>query len=112
MAKLVAAYPGVLLLDSSARIAPVVLFLRDGVGVDEDDIQKILQSFPSILESEISIMHESLDFLDKVGVSKEDIPKIIRAFPSILLLDIDTNMKPVVAFLEEIEVVNIGRFIT
>ena len=112
MAKLIAAFPGVLLLDSAKQIAPIVLFLSKEVGIDEDDVQKVLQSFPSLLEADLNTMRKTICFLESVDVSTDDIPKIIRAFPSILLLDIDVKMRPVVTFLEEIGVVNIGRFIT
>jgi len=57
-------------------------------------------------------MKDSFSFMQSIGVSQDDLPKIIRAFPSILLLDVQSDMEPVVAFLREIGVANMGRFVT
>ena len=55
---------------------------------------------------------EMVRYLVMLGVLEDMFPGMFRAFPSLLTLDIETNMKPVVEFLERIGVTNVGRFIT
>ena len=112
MAKIVSAYPGVLLLDSPTQIAPVVWFLRSNVGMNEEAIQKVLQSYPSLLKTNTTDMQGVIDYLISIDISREDLVKIFKAFPSILTMDVEKKMKPVVGFLRDIGVVDVGRFVT
>lgn len=110
LASMIAASPGVLLLDMS-QFTSVVDFLTD-VGVDEDDVPIIMQSFPALIEADLAKLEETVAYLKALGVQENSLGGIFRAFPSLLLLDVQEDMTPVVSFLKGIGVVNIGRFIT
>ena len=112
MAKVVAAYPGVLLLNSTSQIFPVVEYLCKDIGMDGESVSKTVQTFPHLLGMSVCKMNETVHYLGSLEISMESLGKMIRAFPSILTLDLNTNMVPVVDFLREIGVVNIGRIIT
>ena len=110
LASMIAASPGVLLLDMS-QFTSVVDFLTDA-GVDEDDVPIIMQSYPALIEADLAKLEETVAYLKALGVQENSLGGIFRAFPSLLLLDVQEDMTPVVSFLKEIGVVNIGRFIT
>lgn len=110
LASMIAASPGVLLLNMS-QFTSVVDFLTD-VGVDEDDVPIIMQSYPALIEADLAKLEQTVAYLKALGVKEDSLGGIFRAFPSLLLLDVEKDMMPVVSFLKEIGVVNIGRFIT
>lgn len=110
--KMVVSYPGVLLLDPATQIYPVADFLYNEIGLSEVGVPQVLETFPSILKADVQQMRDVFRYLIELEVSEHDIPKIFRSFPSLLTLDIEKDMSPVVLFLREIGVVNIGRFIT
>ena len=112
VAKVVTAFPDVLLLDTPTQIAPVVRFLRDEICLDDDDIPKVLQAFPAMLSAGVEQMRKRAIFLTSLDINPDNLSKIVRAFPSILFLDVSTQMIPVIQFLVEIGVVNLGRFVT
>lgn len=107
---MIAASPGVLLLDMS-QFTSVVDFLTE-VGVHEDDVPIIMQSYPALIEADLANLEQTVEYLRSLGVQDDSLGGIFRAFPSLLLLDVETDMMPVVSFLKELGVVNIGRFIT
>jgi hypothetical protein len=110
--KVLAAHPSVLLLNSTTDILPVTNYLRAELGIWYDDVPRVLESFPTLLGVDVNDMRRVVDYLLEIEVSSEDLAKIFRAFPSLLTLDVETRMKPVVAFLSDIGVKNIGRFVT
>lgn len=87
-------------------------YLREDVGMSKDDIAKAIQTFPLLLEHNVSKVKEVVEFLRSIEVDDDDLPSILRSFPATLLLDIDKDMMPVVSFLRSIGVRNIGRFVT
>jgi hypothetical protein len=78
----------------------------------KDDISKVIQTFPILLEKDPTHMQGVVDFLLSIEIEQDDLPSILRSFPSILLLDVETNMIPVVSFLNDVGVRNTGRFVT
>lgn len=112
VSKLLPAYPGILLLDPETDIFPVTDFLHCDLGMSELDIPKVLQTFPTLLRTNIDQMEETVDYLIELEVKPSSLAKIFRAFPAILSFDTKTQMEPVVMFLRYIGVVNVGRFIT
>lgn len=112
MGKVMSTYPDILMMDVESRIIPFFDFICDDLGIDEDDVPRIIESYPTLLMTDLKEMKMIINYLVSLGVSVDMFPGIFRAFPSILTLDIETNLKPVVAFLQSIGVTNIGRFIT
>lgn len=110
--KVVLAYPSILLLDLETQIAPVVDFLCDEIGIDDEDVPRLVEAFPSVLGTSVTNMEEVFEYLTELEVSEDVMPSIFFAFPSLLTLDVKTKMVPVVDFLQNIGVSNIGRFIT
>jgi len=109
--KILSSYPDVFFLDVT-NVLMIIHFLRDVVGMTKDDISKVIQTFPTLLEQDPTKMQVVVDFLLSIEIDKDDLPSILRSFPSILLLDVEKNMIPVVSFLRNVGVRNTGRFVT
>jgi hypothetical protein len=112
LGKVVAAYPSVLLLDAEEQILPTAAYLMNDLGIWEDDLPRVLQLYPVLLGRSRDEMKRTVDYLKDLGVEDESLPSIFRAFPALLTMDIETTMAPVVNFLKEIGIMNIGLFIT
>lgn len=112
LAKVVAAYPSVLLLDVEKQILPNAEYLMQKLGDCSGDLPKVLQLYPSLLGLPIESMEAVADYICSLGVDQDSRCSMFRSFPALLKLDIERNMKPVVAFLHSIGVIDIGRFLT
>ncbi len=109
--RIILSYPDVFFLNVT-NVQMITHFLREDVGMTKDDISKVIQTFPTLLEQKPTKMKRVVDFLTSMEIDKDDLPSIIRSFPSILLLDVEKNMIPVVSFLSDMGVRNTGRFVT
>ena len=112
LGKVVAAYPGVLLLDVEKQILPNAAFLMNELGIYEDDLPQVLQLYPMLLGRKREEMERTVSFLRNLGVEKAFLPSMFRAFPALLTMDIETTMQPVVDFLTEIGISDIGRVVS
>uniref|UniRef100_A0A7S4MYU4 mTERF domain-containing protein, mitochondrial n=1 Tax=Odontella aurita TaxID=265563 RepID=A0A7S4MYU4_9STRA len=112
LGKMVASYPNVLLLDISSQVVPVTEYLCDQIGIWEEDIPRVLESFPSVLETDKSQMDDVVKYMLSIGISEDSLGPIFRSFPSLLTLDVKNDMEPVVDFVRSIGVSNVGRFVT
>ena len=112
LGKIISAYPSILLLDPETQILPAAYFLMDELGIMEGDLVSVLQLYPSLLGKDVSEMNRVVQLLISLNVELENLPIIFRAFPAILSMDIEKEMIPVIEFLEEIGISNIGRFVT
>jgi mTERF len=111
LGKVIASYPGVLLLDAAEQVLPAAEYLMTELGIWEDDLPRVLQLYPNLLGTPTSQMKEVVAFILAQGVEKENLASIFRSFPALLTLDIESDMMPVVQFLQSIGVKNVGRFI-
>jgi len=93
-------------------VIEVVNFLHEELELYHEDIAKIIEAYPMILETEPSQMLKVIDYLRSLEVAEDVLGSIFRAFPALLTQDPEGSMKEVVEFIEEIGVTNIGRFIT
>lgn len=112
LGKVVAAYPGVLLLDAQEQILPTAAYLMNELGIYEDDLPQVLQLYPALLGRERNEMERTVTYLKDLGVEEDLLPSMFRAFPVLLTMDIEMTMQPVVDFLTEIGIANIGRVIS
>lgn len=112
LGKVVAAYPNVLLLDASDQVLPVASYLMDELGIFKDDLARVLQLFPTLLGMPISEMEDVVALLLDQGVEEDNLPSMFRSFPYILTLNIEKDMLPVIGFLQDIGISNVGRFIS
>jgi hypothetical protein len=113
IAAVVISNPGLLLTtDAANQFVGVKDVLQQDLDMDEDVISHILESSPQLLSASRSSLKETIDFFTYYDISLDSLQKIVRAFPSVMCLDVQKDMMPVVDFLKEIGVVNIGRFIT
>eukprot|EP00547_Thalassionema_nitzschioides_P000752 CAMPEP_0194215722 /NCGR_PEP_ID=MMETSP0156-20130528/17734_1 /TAXON_ID=33649 /ORGANISM="Thalassionema nitzschioides, Strain L26-B" /LENGTH=548 /DNA_ID=CAMNT_0038944319 /DNA_START=46 /DNA_END=1689 /DNA_ORIENTATION=- len=112
LSKVIATYPSVLLLNAEEQILPVASYLMNDLGICKNDLPRVLQLYPFLLGKDVNSMQAIAEYLLNLGVKEEDLSGIFRAFPSLLTKDIETTMTPVVRFLQEIGIVNVGRFIT
>jgi len=111
LGKVLAAYPQIFTVDRN-NIIEIVNFLQDELGMYFDDVAKVIEAYPKLLEIDVAQMQSVIDYLLSLEVSKDVLGSMFRAFPALLAQDVDTSMKEVVKFLEDIGVTNIGRFIT
>lgn len=112
LGKVVSGYPNVLMLDIDIDIVPKLIFLHHRLGLEFEDLSRVIESFPLILEYDIQKMEEVVDYLLSLEVKEEVLGSIFRAFPALLTQDIEEKMKPAVAFLMDVGITNIGRFVT
>lgn len=112
LSKVIAAYPSVLLLDAEKQILPAAKYLMNELGIWEDDLPRVLQLFPSLLGMDVSQMERVSSYLISLGVEPENLASVFRSFPALLTLDVEKDMAPVVDFLREIGIANVGRFIS
>ena len=112
LGKVVAAYPGVLLLDAEEQILPTASYLMNELGIFEDDLPQVLQLYPALLGRELAEMERTVTYLKDLGVEEDILPSMFRAFPVLLTMDIERTMQPVVDFLTEIGIANIGRVVS
>ncbi|CAM9230890.1 unnamed protein product [Ectocarpus sp. 12 AP-2014] len=107
------AYPKVLSASIRGELAPRVRFLWSDVGVSEEDLPRVLQTFPLVFALPLSRMKDVMAFLSEdLSISRNDIAKIIRAFPSLLGLERERHMDGVVRYLKRLGVQNVGRFVS
>ncbi|CAM9090881.1 unnamed protein product, partial [Ectocarpus sp. 4 AP-2014] len=107
------AYPKVLSASIRGELAPRVRFLWSDVGVSEEDLPRVLQTFPLVFALPLSRMKDVMAFLSEdLSISRNDIAKIIRAFPSLLGLERERHMAGVVRYLKWLGVQNVGRFVS
>lgn len=112
LGKVIAAYPAVLLQDADTQILPCASYLMKDLGIWEDDLASVLQLYPVLLGTKLSQLQRVVRFLKSLEVEEENFASIFRAFPSLLTMDIEQQMIPVIHFLQEIGIANLGRFIT
>lgn len=112
LGKVIAAYPSVLLLDAKTQILPVASYLMNDLDIWQDDLGRVLQLYPVLLGMDVRDMKRVVNYLLSLEVAEENLASIFRAFPSLFTLDIVEDMQPVVEFLREIGINNVGRFIT
>lgn len=109
--KILSSYPHAFFLNVT-NIISVTQFLKEDVGMSREDVAKAIQSFPTLLEQDVTKMREVVEQLQMLEVDDESLPSMLRSFPATLLLDTKSNIDPVVEFLREIGVRNVGRFVT
>ena len=110
--KVVLGNPNVLMLDIDRDIVPKLEFLHFKIGIEFQGLSTVIESFPLILEYDVKKMEEVVDYMLSLGVKEEVLGSIFRAFPALLTQDKEEKMKPAVAFLKDIGITNIGRFVT
>ena len=113
LGKVIAACPSVLLLDAAKQILPTAHYLMKELGVYKDDLPRVLQLYPMLLQRDVEQMRNIVAYLISLEVDSESLGSIFRSFPNILTLDIEHDMEPVVEFLRNtVGIANVGRFIT
>ncbi|KAJ8614284.1 hypothetical protein CTAYLR_001169 [Chrysophaeum taylorii] len=106
----VRAYPRCLIVPPD-DLRPRVEALRR-YGVSDDDLGRLIESFPLVFGLDVSeTMDPAVAYWTEIRISREDVARICRAFPSLLGVSVD-DMKESVAFLREIGVSNVARFVT
>ncbi|KAG7673774.1 hypothetical protein KSW81_006965 [Nannochloris sp. 'desiccata'] len=77
-------------------------FLRDAVGLSQEELAKVIVKCPRILEyrSEETI-RPRLEFLEKAGVAESDIAKVVIRAPMIMALSLSETLEPRAAFLRK-----------
>lgn len=113
LGKVISAYPSVLLLDAEKHILPAASYLMEDLGMMDDDLPRVLQLYPALLGMNVDDMKRVSSYLvQSLEVADENLASIFRAFPSLLTLDVERDIMPVIQFLREIGISNVGRFVT
>lgn len=109
--KILSSYPHAFFLNAT-NIISVTNFLKEEAGMTREDVGKAIQTFPTLLEQDVPKMRAVVERLQILEVDEDALPAMLRSFPATLLLDIEKDISPVVDFLKDIGVRNIGRFVT
>lgn len=109
--KILSSYPHAFFLNVT-NIISVTNFLKEEAGMTKEDVAKVIQTFPTLLEQDVMKMRTVVELLQSLDVDQESLPAMLRSFPATLLLEPERDIAPVVDFLQDIGVRNIGRFIT
>jgi len=104
--KVAAAFPLVFGLDPATRIKPAVMFMHRELGAFPPPrraapLRPRSRSRPALPTPPPS----------PPGIDRDDVARVLRAFPSLLGLEPETHFMPVVNFLRDTGVLNIGRFV-
>lgn len=109
--KILSSHPHVF-FSNATYIISVTSFLKEEAGMTREDVAKVIQTFPLLLEQDVDTMRAVVEHLQLLEVDEDALPAILRSFPATLMLDIESDINPVVDFLRDIGVRNIGRFVT
>ncbi|KAL3799852.1 hypothetical protein ACHAWO_009973 [Cyclotella atomus] len=109
--QILSSYPHMFFLNVT-DILHVTNFLKDEAGMTREDVGKAIQSFPTLLEQDVDKMRAVVEQLQILEVEEDALPAMLRSFPATLLLDTERDVAPVVSFLRDIGIRNIGRFVT
>ena len=114
LTKVISAYPEILLLDAEKDILPVARYLMGGLGIWSDDLSSLLQMYPTVMGKDILELEKVVSYLvDDLSVDEGDLGKIFRSFPMLFNVDVDTQMVPVVQYLNSTcGIEDIGNFVT
>ena len=111
LSRVIAAYPSVLLLNVH-DILKRVDFLSQNLGIQDEKLVRVLQSYPMLLGEDLEKMREVVDYMERLGVSNESMTSIFRSFPQLLTMKVE-EMQCVIDYLEQsVGISNIGRFVT
>ena len=75
--------PAVLELSVDETLLPRVAFLRDTVGVAEENLGKVILRLPSVLTYSEESMQQRIDFLLEAGLCQEDLAKAVTSHPQV-----------------------------
>lgn len=64
-------------------LEPRVAFLREQVGVAEENIGKVITRLPSVLTYTEDFMQQRVDFLRGAGLSDEELAKAVTSHPQV-----------------------------
>jgi len=111
LSKTLAAFPQILMIKKDI-VTQIVDFFEEELYLSNEDVAKIIETYPTILQTDLAQIRSVIDYMRSLEVSEDALGSIFRAFPALLSLDPESSMKDVVKFLEDIGVTNIGRFVT
>ena len=67
-------------------LLPRVAFLRDAVGVAEENLGKVILRLPSVLTYSEESMQQRIEFLLEAGLCQDDLAKAVTSHPQVPLL--------------------------
>lgn len=77
-------------------------FLSDTVGLDHDQLRKMIVSRPQLLSYALSNMQSTASFFrDELELSSTEFASLLSAYPSVLMHSIDKRLRPTVKFLQD-----------
>ena len=77
--------PAVLELSVEDTLLPRVAFLRDTVGIAEENLGKVIMRLPSVLTYSEESMQQRIDFLLEAGLSPDDLAKAVTSHTQVPL---------------------------
>lgn len=76
-------------------------FLSDTVGLNHDQLRKMIVSRPQLLSYKLSNLNStSIFFREELGLSNEEFASLLQSYPSVLMYSIDSRLRPTVDFLQ------------
>ena len=79
----------------------LAFFLSDTVGLDNEQLRRMLVSRPILLSYKLSNVKSTTEyFREELGLSSTEFASVLRAYPSVLMYSIDNRLRPTVSFLQ------------
>ena len=79
----------------------LAFFLSDMVGLDHDQLRKMIVSRPQLLSYKLSKVQSTTSyFREELGFSSNEFASLLQAYPAVLMYSIDKRLRPTVDFLQ------------
>jgi len=76
-------------------------FQSDTVGMDRDQLRKMIVSRPQLLSYKLSNVQSTTSFFrEELGLSPKEYTSLLQAYPSVLMYSVDKRLRPTVDFLQ------------
>lgn len=75
-------------------------FLSETVGMNRNELRKMILSRPQLLSYKLSNMQTTTSFFcEELGLSSQEFASLLQAYPSVLMYSVDGRLRPTVNFL-------------
>jgi len=77
-----------------------ILYFKETVGLNDDEVRELVLGMPSILTYKEGNIGETLKWMEEIGVGGEKIKRCLVKYPNLFTLSVKSNMIPKVEWME------------
>ncbi|GLJ32361.1 hypothetical protein SUGI_0651250 [Cryptomeria japonica] len=99
IANIIRLRPSLMKTSAERVLEPKIQLLKD-LGVERENIPKIVTMSPNILASKLETLRSNLEFLKSVFLTNDFLVRAIMRSPNIIVLSVQNKLKPSIAFWE------------